>query len=214
LQIRGAGELLGAKQHGSMATVGYELYTQLIAEAVAQLRNAVEISRGDLPRVVVEEEEHEVPLPAFEIPVLALIPDGYIKDQAQRLYYYQQLMGARSIARLGEVEGEIEDRYGHPTESVRNAFAIIDLRVRAREFHVSKLEAKGGRIAVWFTDRMKISPMVFSNLSKRNRECYLTRETFIWPHSGDPLDAVSRMVRAFEEEIERVESYGMEEEPV
>ena len=209
LQIRGAGELLGAKQHGAMASVGYELYTQLIAEAVSQMKTAVEVSRGET-QVVVEEEEHEAPLPVFELPTVALIPDGYIKDQAQRLYYYQQMMGARSLARLGEVQSEIEDRYGHLPEPVRAAFDIIDLRIRAREFSVSKLEAKGGRIAVSFADRQSVSPLVFSMLGRRNRDCYLTRESFIWPYSGDPLVAAKRMVHEFESTIDEVEHIGAE----
>ncbi|HRK21957.1 MAG TPA: transcription-repair coupling factor, partial [Fimbriimonadaceae bacterium] len=211
LQIRGAGELLGAKQHGAMAAVGYELYTQLIAEAVSQLKNAVEVSHGK-PSIVVAQEEHDEPLPTFEIPVLALIPDDYIKDAAQRLYYYQQMMGARNAARLGEVQGEMEDRYGHFPDAVSNAFTIIDLRIRAREFSVSKLEAKGGRVAIQFADRGSIAPMVFSILGKKNRECYLTRESFIWPYTGDALAAVRRVVQEFEEAIAYVDSLNEEED--
>jgi transcription-repair coupling factor (superfamily II helicase) len=201
LQIRGAGELLGAKQHGAMASVGYELYTQLIAEAVGQMKNAVHVSRGESAVVQVEEPEREVPLPAFEVPVAALLPDTYIKDQAQRLYYYQQLMAAGTSAHLGEVEAEIEDRYGHPPEPVRNAFDIIDLRIRAREFGVSKLEAAGGRIAVWFSDRGKVPPMVFSAVQRRNRSSYLSRDSFVWPYTGEALDAVRKLVETFELEL-------------
>jgi len=211
LQIRGAGELLGAKQHGAMATVGYELYTQLIAEAVAALKSAVEVSRGDSPVVAVEEAEREVPLPAYEIPVAALIPDDYIKDSAQRLYSYQQMMGARSAARLGEVQAEMEDRYGHPPEAVRNAFAILDLRIRGRELWISKLEARGGRIAVWFTDRMKVPPLAFSLLGRRNRDCYLSRDSFVWPYSGDPLAAVARMESEFERALREIDEMGSSE---
>lgn len=212
LQIRGAGELLGAKQHGAMATVGYELYTQLIADAVGQLKSAVETSRGEEPTVVVEEEQRDMPLPAFDLPAQALIPEHYVQDAAQRLYYYQQMMGARSASRLGEVQAEIEDRYGQPPESVRNAFSIIDLRIRAREFAVSKLEARGGRIAVWFTDRMKVPPLVFSMLGKRNRDCYLSRDSFIWPYTGESLPAVERMVHEFEEAIRAVAEIGREKD--
>jgi transcription-repair coupling factor (superfamily II helicase) len=211
LQIRGAGELLGAKQHGAMASVGYELYTQLIAEAVALLRNAVDASRGEGPKVVVQEEEHEEPLPVFDLPVPALIPEDYIKDQAQRLYYYQQMMGARTAGRLGEVQREIEDRYGHPPEMVRNAFAVIDLRIRSQNFSVSKLEARGGRISVSFADRQSIPPMVFSIVGKRHRECYLTRDSFIWPYSGDALQAAISMVEEFERALQEVRDLSSEE---
>lgn len=199
LQIRGAGELLGAKQHGSMANVGYELFTQLINEAVAQLKNSVDAPEGTQPDDVKDPLESLEPLPSFEVPVIALLPDTYIKDQAQRLYYYQKMMGARDEDSLGKVQAEVEDRYGHPTAEVSNAFAIMGQRMRGRELGIEKLDARGGRISVQFKDRNLVPGRVFSLVGKRNRDAYLTREAFIWPYSGDPILAVERMQMTFEE---------------
>jgi transcription-repair coupling factor (superfamily II helicase) len=208
LQIRGAGDLLGAKQSGSMAAVGYELYTQLINEAVAQMKALADA--GDLtekkmltttPEAALKDVE---PLPAADIPVPAFLPDTYIKDQAQRLYYYQQMMSSRDEQRLGEVQAEIEDRYGHPPEPARHAFEVMQLRMRMRDLGWDKLDAKGGRIAINFKDKASVSPRVFSILSKRNRECYVTREQFIWPFSGDPLRAVQRVVEEFDAAVRQV----------
>ncbi len=204
LQIRGAGELLGAKQHGSMASVGFELYTQLIHEAV-ELHRAV--AAGEVDKAALRALDGSVaaselePLPALEIPVVALIPDGYIKDQAQRLYYYQQMMSARTAAELGEVQGEVEDRYGRPPDPVSNAFAVVSLRMRMREAGISKIDGHGGRLSVSFKDRRKVPPMAFSALGKRNRECYLTRDSLIWPFSGSPLDAAQRFLGEFERAV-------------
>jgi len=204
LQIRGAGELLGAKQSGTMVTVGYELYTQLINEAVAQLKNSVD---GKLP----DNEDLKDPLeslealPQFEIPVVALLPDSYIKDQAQRLYYYQRMMTSRDEKVLGEVQSEVEDRYGHPPVAVRNAFTIMSLRMRAKKAGFDKVDAGQGRLAIGFKDRTSVPPRVFSILAKWNRSAYLTRETYIWPFSGSPLAAIETVLNSFEKAVRELD---------
>jgi transcription-repair coupling factor (superfamily II helicase) len=203
LQIRGAGELIGAKQSGTMQTVGYELYTQLINEAVAMLKASVD--GQDIPTLEEAHLEDLTPLPQFDLPVVALIPDAYIKDAAQRLYYYQRMMSVRSEATLGEVQGEIEDRYGHPPEQVQNALTIMGQRLRARDLDISKIEAGQGRLNVQFTDRGKIPPRIFSILGKKHRECYITRDALIWPYSGDVITAVNRLLGSFEESHEQLE---------
>ena len=204
LQIRGAGELLGAKQHGAMAAVGYELFTQLINEQVQLLKNSVD---GALPSGVAEAKdplESLAPLPTLELPVVAVIPDTYIRDQAQRLYYYQKMMTARDDAALGEVASEVEDRYGHPPGPVKAAFAIMHCRLQMRDIGIEKIDGKGGRLSVSFVDRTAISPRVFSLLGKKNRECYLTRDTFIWPFHDEPLKATERMLDTFQRTIAEV----------
>jgi transcription-repair coupling factor (superfamily II helicase) len=204
LQIRGAGELLGARQHGAMAAVGYELYTQLINEAVAALKNSVDAAEGETPEGVGDPLESLEPLPTFDLPIAALLPDSFIGDQAQRLYYYQRMMSARSESKLGEVQAEVEDRYGKLVEEVRNAFTVMSLRIQGRKVGFSKLEAKGGRIAVSFANKDEISPRVFSILGKRNRDCYLSRDAFIWPFGGDPLRATERLVGEFSQALTQV----------
>jgi transcription-repair coupling factor (superfamily II helicase) len=204
LQIRGAGELVGAKQSGTMQTVGYELYTQLINEAVAMLKASVD---GEQQIATVDEAHLEdlTPLPAFDLPIVALIPDGYIKDAAQRLYYYQRMMSVRSENTLGEVQSEVEDRYGHPPEQVTNAFAVMGQRLRARDLEISKIEASQGRLNVQFADRSKISPRVFSILANKYKTAYIARDALIWPYTGNPIMAVEKMLMNFEESIEQLQ---------
>lgn len=207
LQIRGAGELLGAKQSGTMVSVGYELYTQLINEAVAQLKNTVD--GGTAPGSDDEIRDPLAslePLPAFEVPVVALIPESYIKDQAQRLYYYQRMMSSRDESTIGEVQAEVEDRYGHLPLEVSQAFAIMSQRLRARRLGFEKLDARQGRIAVNFKDRSSVPPMVFSILAKRNRNAYVTREQYIWPYSGAAIPAIDQMMDEFERAVNQVEN--------
>ena len=204
LQIRGAGELLGAKQSGTMANVGYELYTQLVNEAVATLKNTVD---GELPKdgEIKDPLESLAPLPAFEVPVVALLPEGYIRDQAQRLYYYQRMMSSRDPDTLGAVQAEMEDRYGRTTLEVSQAFAIMAQRMRARDLGIDKLDARGGRLNVQFKDMSAVPPRAWSILGQRNKDAYKTREAFIWPFTGSPLPAIERMMNTFEAAVEEVD---------
>lgn len=205
LQIRGAGELIGAKQSGTMQTVGYELYTQLINEAVAQLKNAVDETPDGRKGEAADAYEAPAALPTFEVPVVALIPNTFIKDDAQRLYYYQRMMSARTENALAEVQGEVEDRYGHLPDQVSNAFAIMGQRLRASGLGFAKVEAAQGRLSVSFADRTAVPPRVFSILAKKHRDCYVTREVLVWPYTGSPIVAIERLLACFEESLEQLE---------
>ena len=195
LQIRGAGELLGAKQHGAMAAVGYELYTQLINEAVLTLKS---VADGTGVPSKKDPLESMTPLPAFDVPVEAFIPETYIRDQAQRLFYYQGMMTSRNIEDLGGVQSEIEDRYGRQPAQLSNAFRLMELRLRGKGIGFEKLDGKGGRFAVTFKDPASIPPRAFSLLGRKNKTCYLTREQLIWPYSGDVLSSLDKLVHTFE----------------
>jgi transcription-repair coupling factor (superfamily II helicase) len=206
LQIRGAGELLGAKQSGTMVQVGYELYTQLINEAVFALKNSVDgqDNAGDPGK---DPLESLTPLPVFEVPVIALLPDTFVQDHAQRLYYYQQMMSARDHSRLGEVQKEIEDRYGRSPHTVSNAFAIMALRITAHSLGIEKLDARQGRIACTFKASADHPPRLFTMIPKYNKTCYLTRDAFIWPFSSPPIQAIEDMFRAIEDCMATIESH-------
>jgi transcription-repair coupling factor (superfamily II helicase) len=202
LQIRGAGEMLGAKQSGSMTSVGYELYTQLIQEQIELLKNAVDGVPAELAAdkdVVVSAD----PLPAFDIPATAFIPEDYIADPTQRLYYYQQMMKVRTDEQLGEVRAEIEDRYGHAPEPVANAFHVLSLRIAGQRAGMEKLEAREGRVVASMKGKHSLSPLALSYLSKMNREAFFARDQLIWPYRGEALTAVDRMMEGVESAIER-----------
>lgn len=206
LQIRGAGELLGAKQHGVMATVGFELYSQLINEAVAILKNSVD-GNGDS---TVDGSEPSVgslePLPVFDMEVPALIPEPYIRDQAQRLYYYQRMMSCRTEEELAQVQAEIVDRYGRAPVEVKNAFQIMNLRVKGRTLGLEKLLADGGRIECEFRDWAETSMRFFSILAQTNKNSYYARGKFTWTYSGSTLNAVNELIHAMENAIEKLAS--------
>jgi transcription-repair coupling factor (superfamily II helicase) len=205
LQIRGAGDLLGAKQSGTMVTVGYELYSQLINEAVSALKNTVDgvpaaLQSIDDPLATLE------PLPAFDLPVVALLPESYVRDQAQRLYYYQQMMSSRDVVTLAAVHAEVEDRYGKPPAPVRNAFSIMELRMRARPLRITKLDGADGMLRIKFAPDTNFGPRVFQLVKGRNARSGMQRDEFVWPYEGDPIRAVESMLQAFEKAIAQVQN--------
>src|SRR5690606_22350862 len=103
LEIRGAGELLGARQSGSIAAIGFDAYTQMLEEAVGELRGE--------PVVHERDPELSVDLPAF-------IPDEYVSDTAQRLALYKRLAGALDEDEVTEMLEEMVDCYGPLPEEV------------------------------------------------------------------------------------------------
>lgn len=137
LEIRGAGNLLGAEQAGHIAGVGFDLYLRMIGEAVAAFR-------GD-----VAEGQTELRL---ELPIDAHIPESYIDSERLRLEAYQKLSAASAPAAaddaLASVHDELVDRYGEPPEMVNNLFAIAALRQHAARAGLSDVVATGPKLRV------------------------------------------------------------------
>lgn len=193
LQIRGAGDLLGAKQSGQMTAVGYDLYTQLIESEVQFLKTFADGSRPteyDDPLAGLE------PLPSFDLPVKALIPEHYIEDQGQRLYYYKQLMTCRDLGQLSDVVLDMEDRYGHMPDEVRAAAAVMGCRLKARELHILSVDGKQGRLLVTFADSHTVHPRIPGILAKTKKDCYMAQDQLVWPFTGDAVAAARAMVDA------------------
>jgi len=116
LEIRGAGNILGAEQHGFITAIGFDLYCKLLEKAVAELK-------GEQPQEAVN--------PRLELRVSAYIPSSYISSQAQKVEFYQRIYNAGSREDLQEIEDELTDRYGSPVEPVRNLLAVGLVRILA-----------------------------------------------------------------------------------
>ncbi|HWO71775.1 MAG TPA: transcription-repair coupling factor [Actinomycetota bacterium] len=124
LEIRGAGNLLGAEQHGHIAAVGFDTYARLLRESVAELTGE------PLP------EEREVKI---ELPVRAFVPIGWLAQEALRLELYRRIAAAPDHEALGRVREEAEDRYGQLPPEVETLFAVASLRITCRRLGVEEV---------------------------------------------------------------------------
>ena len=144
LEIRGAGNLLGAEQHGHIAAVGFDLYCRLLGEAVDSLR-ALRTAGDGQPAVLDGTDRLAESLgtlapaqpagtPAkLTLPLAAFLPADYVADEAQRLRLYQRLANIWSYAELGAFMDELEDRYGPLPEPAHTLVYLVRLRVAATE---------------------------------------------------------------------------------
>ncbi|MFD4368321.1 transcription-repair coupling factor [Rhodococcus sp. NPDC058521] len=143
LEIRGAGNVLGAEQSGHVAGVGFDLYVRLVGEAVEAFRAAADgrpITTDDTPKEV-----------RIDLPVDAHIPPDYVTSDRLRLEGYRKLAAATDHDGIGAVVDELVDRYGPLPEEVRRLISVAKLRLLAREYGVEEIAVVGTQI--------KISPM-------------------------------------------------------
>ncbi len=134
LEIRGAGNLLGADQHGFMLSVGFELYCRMIAEAVRELQG--------------QAAAEEFVLPTADLPVDAHLPKEYVPDDRQRLDIYRRIPGIRNQADVQALEEELRDRFGKEPQPVRNLLDVLRLRVAAGAVGVEGIQADGEKLLV------------------------------------------------------------------
>jgi transcription-repair coupling factor (superfamily II helicase) len=143
LEIRGAGNLLGAAQHGHIAAVGFDLYSKLLAEAVRELRGEPAAERVE---------------PVISVDVEALLPEAYVPEVNQRLALYKRLAEIERTEEITDARAELADRFGPLPESVEALLDVVGLRVTARALGVERIEAGGGRAVLTFAASTQVTP--------------------------------------------------------
>ncbi len=148
LEIRGAGDILGSRQHGHIAAVGFHLYTSLLAEAVRRLRK----QRGlqDAPTI----GAIQIPLTPVnvELPLPVNIPSDYVPDKGVRLGLYRRIANIRTLAELDALTEEFEDRFGPPPEMTLNLFFQLKLRLLAESAGLASINMDSGQLALRYPD--------------------------------------------------------------
>ena len=139
LEIRGAGSLLGTRQSGHIAAVGFELYCAMLAEEVERLRPDLVTPET---RTVGEEA------PALDLPVSAFIPDTYVESPATRIILYRRLTDAATPADIEAVAQEFRDRFGPPPPPVKDLLYVARIRVLAALTGVTSITRQGSELVL------------------------------------------------------------------
>ena len=203
LEIRGAGNLLGAQQHGHIASVGFEMYCKLLEEAVERLQS------GKAP-------EEAPPEPVIDLQTEAYIDGGFITDAMHKIEIYQRIAAIRSNEELRSLLDELIDRFGDPTKPVMHLFEVARIKNYARELGIraikelplaldlyflpeKRMPAKGMlALANLFGKRMRSLPeknglrFALSDRYKKNITNFVTRVLMIATGDDEALEAKAR----------------------
>ena len=160
LEIRGAGNMLGAEQSGHIASVGFDAYARILAESVNELRGAP------------VEQESEL---RIDLPVKAFIPPGWLAQEALRLELYRRIGMARDHEGLAMIRNETADRFGALPDPVEVLFAIGSLRLTAQALGVQEITTYG--------DQVRIKPVTLSEVVELGLSAVIKGATFAEPTS-------------------------------
>ncbi|HDD24543.1 MAG TPA: transcription-repair coupling factor [Chloroflexi bacterium] len=148
LEIRGAGDLLGTRQSGHIAAVGFDLYTRLLSRAVKVLKAQ---SAGKPPPPEPMEEIR------IDLPLSVRLPDEYVPDIRLRLQIYRRVANMYSMEQIEEMERELEDRFGSLPSEVQNLMYQLRLKVLACQAGVSVIGVEGGRLALRISEDVPVN---------------------------------------------------------
>jgi transcription-repair coupling factor (superfamily II helicase) len=143
LEIRGAGNLLGAEQHGNLAAVGYDTYMELLEEAIESLR-------GREPTPTVD--------PEIRLPIPARLPEEYVADVRQRLVLYKRLAGAPDTESVERLRDELLDRFGPLPPEAENLIGVIRLKVAARALGIASIGLEDGQLVLGAAPASRVDP--------------------------------------------------------
>jgi transcription-repair coupling factor (superfamily II helicase) len=151
LEIRGAGNLLGAEQHGHMEAVGYDLYCKMLSEAVKEAKG------------IPQQEDFET---TVDVELDAYIPVTYITNEYQKLDIYKRIAGIENDEEYEEMLEELVDRFGDPPKSVLNLLAVARLKAMAHQADIVEIKQMGNAVKLTMHERARLNPQMIPNILK------------------------------------------------
>lgn len=158
LELRGSGNILGDEQSGHVNSVGYELYMDLLNQALAE-------AKGE----AIDDFELD---PEINLRIPALIPDSYIKDIRIRLSYYKALADINSSSELDLIEEELRDQFGSLPEQTVNLMGLMLIRKLCKDLGVRDVSAGVKSVSLIFTEKTKVEPHKIIQLAIRESKKY------------------------------------------
>ena len=158
LELRGAGNLLGAQQHGHMNAVGYDLYCKMLNEAVKEAKG------------IHTMEDFET---SVDLNVDAYIPDSYISNEFQKLDIYKRIAGIETQQDYDDMLEELLDRFGEPGKAVLNLLAIAKLKAIAHQGYVTEIKQTGKTVRFTLYEKARLNTEGFPALMQKYRSCLL-----------------------------------------
>ncbi len=162
LEIRGAGELLGEDQSGSMSQVGYSLYMEMLDAAVAALKDGKELSLEQVTKTQTE----------VDLRVAALLPDDYIFDVSLRLSLYKRIASCKNKQALDDVQVELIDRFGLLPQAAKNLVHIAKLKLKAEKIGITRIDAGPTGGSFEFSADTKVDHMFIFGLIQQQPKIY------------------------------------------
>ena len=189
LELRGAGNLLGAQQHGHMNAVGYDLYCKMLSEAVKEAKG------------IHTMEDFET---SVDLNIDAFIPDTYISNEFQKLDIYKRIAGIENQSDYDDMLEELLDRFGEPTKAVLNLLAIAKMKAIAHQAYVTEMKQIGKEIKITLYEKAKINPAGIPALMdkyRRRLQFKTDKEPkFIFLPQGKVVEALTE----FAEELQKL----------
>ncbi|ENW96666.1 transcription-repair coupling factor [Acinetobacter sp. NIPH 298] len=162
LEIRGAGELLGEQQSGSMHAIGYSLYMEMLEKATKAIQKG-KTPNFDAPLSLTAEINLHMP---------ALIPDDYLGDVHQRLLFYKRISNTDTQEKLDNIRMELIDRFGIPPQPVKQLFSVHQVRLSAEQLGITKVDINSNGGYVEFSPDTPVQAVSIIQLMQKNPTYY------------------------------------------
>ena len=164
MEIRGAGTMLGERQHGHMQAVGYNLYCKMLNEAVRKMKGEQQSAADDFETVA-------------DLQIDAYIPDSYIRNEALKLDIYRRIAAVENEEERDDMLEELIDRFGDPPGSVQNLLEITRLRSQAHELYIREIKGREDQIIFTMYEKAGIHPARIPELLARMEGAMLFKKT-------------------------------------
>lgn len=186
LEIRGAGDVLGISQHGSVNSVGVNHFLKLLKSTIKELEME---EKNEKDAEVIEEVQVDIPLNAF-------IPSIFIPDSKEKILAYQRLAGLEKISQLAELAEELESEYGNLPPEVKNLIHVLEIKILARMAKVKAVKFQGKFIELHLGKSVTAAEIM--NLLSVQEKWSISGNTLLLPQSEQGVNFVDMLKQALE----------------